>query len=366
MHRQQGFIAWLLAAILFVTASVLGWFYYRSADDNQLHRQSISKLTSEQRALQQQLDQAKQQAEQQASRAEQERRTLQQQRQQLETTVTELTEQLSIAQTTDQNQISQLAAAVEQQRTLQIQMNELQTALKSAQTQLASATHEREQARSTIQGLQDQLQQASSVEQRYQAARQQLALEQAENESFSDTIARLQAEMAAESKAMAALENQLQAQLSELNQKNEKLVTQLEDGTTAIKLPESILFASGSATINKAGHTALISLAKALTAFPNHLISVQGHSDQQRISNNTALVYPTNWELSSARASAAVRTLITAGIPAQQLQAVGFADTRPLVSEVDEKTRQTNRRIEVILLPNQFRLKVLPNPAAAG
>ena len=55
----------------------------------------------------------------------------------------------------------------------------------------------------------------------------------------------------------------------------------------------------------------------------------------------------------------AVQELIRQKIPAGQLQAVGLADTRPLVPETNSATRQQNRRIEVILLPNQFKTKEL-------
>ena len=119
------------------------------------------------------------------------------------------------------------------------------------------------------------------------------------------------------------------------------------------------MFASGSAELNEDGLNSLNVLADALTSFPNHLISIQGHTDSRKISKDTALTFPTNWELSGARAASAVRALLTKGIPAQQLQAVGYADTRPLVKEVDAATRQQNRRIEVILLPNQFKTKLL-------
>ena len=200
---------------------------------------------------------------------------------------------------------------------------------------------------------------ATTTAELFQAARQQLALKQAENETYSETIARLQTEMSAEADAMNKLEAKLQSQLAQLNQEKEQLVTQLEDGTTAIKLPESILFASGSAELNAEGRQALGLLAEALQSFPNYLISIQGHTDSRGIAPSTLQQYPSNWELSSARAAIAVRELIGQKIPAGQLQAVGFAATRPLVAETSRATRQQNRRIEVILLPNQFKTKLL-------
>jgi chemotaxis protein MotB len=213
--------------------------------------------------------------------------------------------------------------------------------------------------KSNLVELQGELSEAERTAQLYQSAREQLALEQAENETYAETIARLKTEMDEEAKAMVALENSLQSQLSQLNQEKEKLVTQLEDGTTAIKLPESILFASGSAKLNDDGLKALNVLSDALQSFPNHLISIQGHTDSKKISSSISEIYPTNWELSTARASSAVRELVAKGILAEKIQAVGFADTRPLVKEVDAQSRQQNRRIEVILFPNKFTTRLL-------
>ncbi len=76
-------------------------------------------------------------------------------------------------------------------------------------------------------------------------------------------------------------------------------------------------------------------------------IAVEGHTDNVPL--NSAQ-YPSNWELSSARASEIVRYLANAGVKPQRLRATGFADTQPKVGNSNEKNRSINRRIEIVFL----------------
>lgn len=142
----------------------------------------------------------------------------------------------------------------------------------------------------------------------------------------------------------------LQRELENLGSEQESLIEQQADGSTVIKLPERILFEAGSATLNSQAQSVLSEIARAIESFPQYTIAVQGHSDSIPVVASARL-FPSNWELSSARASAAVRVLIDQGIDPQRLKATGFADTRPLVEEVDDASRRENRRIEVVLEP---------------
>ncbi|WP_196160357.1 OmpA family protein [Reinekea sp. G2M2-21] len=367
--HQQGWVAWTFSAILFIAGSATAWFYFQSASQNDQLNADLTRAQTLQRTTERNLQRSEQEKQTLQGQLDNALASLSQIEAQYETANRRLT-QLNNANDDSATQITTLEA---EKQTLQTQVDELTEQLSTAQSQLDTAVKEAETAReqaaaaqqtlaeyqTTLNRLQGELSEAATTEELYLAAREQLALKQAENETYTETIERLKTEMAAETEAMAQLENKLQDQLAKLNQEKEKLVTQLEDGTTAIKLPESILFASGSAELNSDGLNSLNVLADALQSFPNHLISIQGHTDSRKISASTRLVYPTNWELSAARAASAVRELLKKGIPAQQLQAVGYADTRPLVEETDAASRQQNRRIEVILLPNQFKTKIL-------
>jgi chemotaxis protein MotB len=90
-------------------------------------------------------------------------------------------------------------------------------------------------------------------------------------------------------------------------------------------------------------------IVKALQAFSDYQISVEGHTDNIPIGSQRQDVWPTNWELSSVRAVAAVRYLESQGIASERLSASGLSYYRPLASNDTEEGRAQNRRIEIIL-----------------
>ena len=83
-----------------------------------------------------------------------------------------------------------------------------------------------------------------------------------------------------------------------------------------------------------------------LRKYPNYQINIRGHTDDTPISTER---YPTNWELSSARATAVLRHFIDRGIDTERITATGFADTYPLASNTTEAGRAINRRVEIVL-----------------
>lgn len=98
------------------------------------------------------------------------------------------------------------------------------------------------------------------------------------------------------------------------------------DTATAKLLPESV--------------QALSQIAPIVAALPKkYYLIVEGHADSRPLSSG---VYPSNWELSSARAGAVVRALQTAGVPPERMRAIGFADTRPIA---DDPQSIMNRRV---------------------
>ncbi|MGQ3049267.1 MAG: OmpA/MotB family protein [Niveispirillum sp.] len=110
-----------------------------------------------------------------------------------------------------------------------------------------------------------------------------------------------------------------------------------------IVVRERILFASGSATLQPAAINLLRTLAPSLAALPGS-ITVEGHSDDLAIST---IRFPSNWELSAARAAAVVRALAGMGIPPARLGALGLADSRPVTA--DPARRAENRRVEIVV-----------------
>ncbi|WP_109109200.1 flagellar motor protein MotB [Azospirillum sp. TSO35-2] len=112
-----------------------------------------------------------------------------------------------------------------------------------------------------------------------------------------------------------------------------------------IVIGDGILFASGRAELTPGGDGLLRRLAPTLTATRGDIV-VEGHTDRTPISNSR---FPSNWELSGARASSVVRRLIELGLPPDRLSAVGFADTRPLTGGTDPVAQARNRRVAITL-----------------
>ncbi|SDL07069.1 chemotaxis protein MotB [Modicisalibacter muralis] len=116
-------------------------------------------------------------------------------------------------------------------------------------------------------------------------------------------------------------------------------------GGINLRIQDHLLFDSGEAALTGAGQKVTQRLVKILRSYPG-TISVEGHTDSVPIDTPR---FPSNWELSSGRATAILRYLIDAGIDASRLRAVGYADTRPLKSNDSAKGRSANRRVEVII-----------------
>jgi chemotaxis protein MotB len=249
--------------------------------------------------------------------------------------ISEQQEQLDKQETDRQQLEASLATAREEQSQARSRASELTEELATTRTALEQA---RDQIAQRKAALDEVAAERQSVAEQYRQAREQLALQQAESRDASETIAELKGRLQREHSAMDNLQTRLQA----LSEERQTLVSQLKDGTTVIKLPENIVFNSGSARIGEAGRQTLQLLANALESFPDHTISVQGHTDSRPISPSLQSRYPTNWELSASRATSAVRVLREQGIAADRMQAVGYADTRPLVSETDAASRRIN------------------------
>jgi len=128
-------------------------------------------------------------------------------------------------------------------------------------------------------------------------------------------------------------------------------ITRLAD-RLSVSLVDRILFPSGEADITPAGIRVLQRVGNVLKTTEGKIIRVEGHTDNVAISERLQSTFPTNWELSTARASNVVRFLQdTVGIDPGRLQAVGLSEYHPIASNATVKGRSQNRRIEIALLP---------------
>jgi chemotaxis protein MotB len=140
--------------------------------------------------------------------------------------------------------------------------------------------------------------------------------------------------------------NELVGKLEEEIQRGEVQISELK-GKLTVNVVDKILFDSGKATLKPAGLKVLQQIGDILKTAADKNIQVEGHTDNVPIHTTQ---YPTNWELSTARATTVLHFLQDkAGIPGERLSAVGYGEYHPLSSNSTAKGRAQNRRIQIVL-----------------
>lgn len=154
-------------------------------------------------------------------------------------------------------------------------------------------------------------------------------------------------------KAIAELTKTYDNLVTELNveiKKGEIAVTQLRD-KLSLSMVDKILFDSGSADVKKDGKKVLDRVAEILKKVSDKQIKIEGHTDNVPIGPRIAKKFPTNWELSNARATNVVKYLQEKGIDPKLLSPSGYSEYRPVESNETDEGKAKNRRIEIVLIP---------------
>jgi chemotaxis protein MotB len=241
---------------------------------------------------------------------------------------------------TEKNQ--EIAKLQSDRATLQKQAHDLQQQIEGLETQrnaldLQKAQLEREsvalqtqvgllqEQRSALQGQQSQLQE------------QVQALEQQKTQLLSA------------SRQTQAQYDKLVSNLKDEVQKGQLQVRQFKDMLT-VDVAEQLFFDSGQATLKESGKQVLKKVGDTLKSYDDKVIRVIGHTDNVPIAKSLQKVFPSNWELSAARATTVVRYLQDTGIPPQRLIASGRAEYAPVASNDSADGRKKNRRIEITLI----------------
>ena len=120
----------------------------------------------------------------------------------------------------------------------------------------------------------------------------------------------------------------------------------VNERSVSFRVNSEILFDSSQADLSRSGLAVLRQIVGVLSD-TNHEITVEGHTDAVPVRRNVR--YPSNWELSSARAGSVVRYLQANGIDRSRLKAVGYADTRPIDDNHTPQGRANNRRVELLI-----------------
>ena len=113
-----------------------------------------------------------------------------------------------------------------------------------------------------------------------------------------------------------------------------------------VNMKDKMLFGSGSATLSKPAVTVLRDISQVLAKVPN-LIQVEGNTDNRPIHTEE---FPSNWELSAARAASVVHVMTRMGVDPSRMTAIGYGEYRPKADNATEEGRTKNRRVEIVEL----------------
>lgn len=139
-----------------------------------------------------------------------------------------------------------------------------------------------------------------------------------------------------------------------------RLSVSISRGRLVINLPQDILFASGSADLGRDGRQTLAEVATVLAEIQDRRFQVEGHTDDRPIATAQ---FPSNWELSAARALSVVKLLVDQGVAPEAVSGAGYGEYHPVATNETPEGRRLNRRIEIVMLPN---LDVIADAQAGG
>ncbi|MCK9364618.1 MAG: OmpA family protein [Syntrophales bacterium] len=244
-------------------------------------------------------------------------------------TVTEKNRQLQLEV---ENLIKEKAALLDAEKSLQAKHEKLATDRKNLET---SSEAFKKEVTITIERL-----------------REQNAELAGDKQMLNESIALLRKTKEQEVKKVSGTyENLLEKMDNEIKQ-GQIAITELK-GKLTVDVVDKILFDSGKAEIKPEGLEVLGRVVDILTAETDKVIRVEGHTDNVPIKGNLAKQYPTNWELSAARALTVVRYLETQGLDPHKLAAVAFGEHRPVAENDTPEGRARNRRIAIVLQPEE-------------
>jgi chemotaxis protein MotB len=142
----------------------------------------------------------------------------------------------------------------------------------------------------------------------------------------------------------AALNQKLSGELSS----DQAQITQMQN-ELKVTMVNEILFPEGGWTLSPKGEEALGKIAPTLANLPGQQIIVQGFTDNEPIGPGLRGRFPSNLELSSARADNVARFLTSKGVPPNSISAQGFGDARPVASNSTPQGKAKNRRVEIVI-----------------
>jgi chemotaxis protein MotB len=209
-------------------------------------------------------------------------------------------------------------------------------------------------------------QKKSSLDQQNAELKQQVSSLDQQKATLEKQKAELEQEKAAAQQQVGSLEQEKAALLANSQQRQKQyeelvqgLAKEVEKGQLQVRqyqnmlsvdLAEQIFFDSGRAALKAGGKEVLQKVAEALKGYENKIIRVVGHTDNVPVAKSIQGIYPSNWELSVARATNVVRFLQVSGIPPERMVPSGRGEYDPVAPNDTPEGRQKNRRIEIVLI----------------
>ncbi|MFZ4857613.1 MAG: OmpA family protein [Desulfuromonadaceae bacterium] len=179
--------------------------------------------------------------------------------------------------------------------------------------------------------------------------RQRVAELKVENSKLSDDITELQKAKEEKVKEVSSTYEQLLANMKNEIAKGQVTISELK-GKLTVNMEAAILFDSGKADVMPEGLDILGKMVETLKNVRDKTIRIEGHTDNVQITGALVRTFPTNWELSAARAINVTKFLQEQGIDPGNLSAAAFAEHKPVADNISKEGRAKNRRIEITLV----------------
>ncbi|MCO5142149.1 MAG: OmpA family protein [Oligoflexia bacterium] len=127
------------------------------------------------------------------------------------------------------------------------------------------------------------------------------------------------------------------------------LSVKIVDGKMVVSLGSDLLFAPGSARLSKDGISAVKEVTQQLVSLPSKRYQIEGHTDTVPINTQ---VFPSNWELASARSLSVMKTMIDSGMPSERVSAASYGEFQSVQANDTPEGRAANRRVEIVIVPD--------------
>jgi len=257
-----------------------------------------------------------------------------------------LTNRLAALQKKNDDLIAENAVLKTDLARLTLQNEKLATDLSYVTDQRDKAVSDREELEKILRSKSDSLSQSISELRRKVA---DLDAENAKLKAENASLVKAREEQV--QKVSSTYENMIEKMKSEIS-KGQITISELK-GKLTVNMVDSILFDSGRAEFKKGGLEILGKVVSILKDVSDKSIRIEGHTDDVQISRALAQRYPTNWELSAARAINVTRFLQDQGIDPGNLSAAAYGEWKPVATNDTAEGRAKNRRIEIILVPKE-------------